>query len=619
MTPHGVQSGTSTILDGSVEGRVTVSPTDMESLRCSIKIEHKYGSTILPDTHEGHIEDCKSNSKTLCRNKQRPNPQLTTLLLRRLLRLIDAQFTIQNHVEDGQIYEVSLLLDKAVSDLSGTISGGNTPEGVSGLDKDPSTEQLLVFGETLKGRKATLYARSDSAFARHMTSYITAWGMDVTYVSSDGRSERSTSEETSTPVRESWFSSPGVSTAPNPEVNASISSSRPFGSDNASHLSFIFIDDNTGILRECLQALRTEQHPQNSNARTRPSLTALHRSRSSPQLARVLGQSATSVVVFHFTSLANYKVTKDVIQSMMVTHGSTARLPEVMIIPKPVGPRRFLTAMHTAVTRPTIDPFFFPTAISPGVRSSGSSFPPPSDSRTNQITQTGLPFNRTTQSHGSWSSSDRSTKEHLFASLPSPSPLAIPDLHNEYFPDPAGKFGLSPSSGYLVSSPDGQPAGIFFHPRSKKKASPQPVERIGNNIAIQRCLSTPRPFGRDTKLFPGLHETSNSIPAATRPHSVTQSLKDVAVPITPTIPPSENRVSTSEPRSTLGSPANEGSSLKAVVKQSSQEQPDSIHKNVGAGLGKKGKNAISANDIVPPISVLIVDGHSTVNLYLMKC
>lgn len=615
VTPHGVQSGTSTILDGSTEGRVTVSPTDMDSLRCSIKIEHKYGSSILSDTNEGHVEDCKSTDKTLCRNKQRPNPQLTTLLLRRLLRLIDAQFTIQNHVEDGQIYEVSLLLDKAVSsasDLSGTISGGNAQEEVSGLDKDPSTEQLLVFGETLKGRKVTLYARSDSAFARHMTSYITAWGMDVNLIFSDGRTERSTNEETSTPVRESWFSTPGASAAPNPEVIASISSSRSFGSDSASHLSFIFIDDNTGVLRECLQALRAEQHPQNFNAPTHPSLATLHRSRSSPQLARVLGQYATSVVVFHFTSLANYKVTKDVIQSMMPTHGSAARFPEVMIIPKPVGPRRFLTAMHTAVTRPTIDPFFFPTAISPGtpgVQSSGSSFLPPPGSRTNQIIQTGPSINRATQS--------------LFANLPSPSPLAIPDYNNEYFPDPAGKFGLSPSSGYLVSSPDGQPAGIFFHPRSKKKASPQPMEQIGNRVPTQRCSSIPRPFvrgGRETKLFPSLHETSNPIPAAIRSHSVTQSLKDVAaIPVTPTIPPSENEVSTSEPRSTPGSPANESSSLKAVVKQPSQERPDPIDKNVGAGPRKKGKNTTPANNIVPPISVLIVDGHSTVKFCLMKC
>ena len=589
---------------------MTVSPTDMDSLRCSIKIEHKYGSSILSDTNEGHVEDCKSNDKTSCRDKQRPNPQLTTLLLRRLLRLIDAQFTIQNHVEDGQIYEVSLLLDKAASsatDLSGTISGGNAQEEISGLDKDPSTEQLLVFGETLKGRKVTLYARSDSAFARHMTSYITAWGMDVNCVFSDGRSERSTNEEAPTPIRESWFSTPGASTTLNPEVAASISGSKSFGSDNASHLSFIFIDDNTGILRECLQALRAEQHPQNFNARIRPSSAALHRSRSSPQLARVQGQSATlhatSVVVFHFTSLANYKVTKDVIQSMMPTHGSTARFPEVMIIPKPVGPRRFLTAMHTAVTRPTIDPFFFPTAISPGTSGLQSSFLPPSDSRTNQTTQTGSSFNRATQS--------------LFSSLPSPSPLATPDYNNEYFPDPAGKFGLSPSSGYLVSSPDGQPAGIFFHPRSKKKASPQPVEQIGNRVPTQRCLPIPRPVvrgGRETKFFPSLHETSNPIPAATRPHSVTQSRKDVAA-----IPTSENRVSTSEPRSTPGSPANEGSSLKAVLKQPSQERRGSTDNNVGARPGKKGKNTTPANQIIPPISVLIVDGHSTVNLCLMKC
>ena len=619
VTPHGVQFGKSSVRDGIAEGRVTASPTDMDSLRCSIKIEHKYSTNVSSESNQGRAEDCKSNGKGLGRNKQRPNPQLTTLLLRRLLRLIDAQFTIQNHVEDGQIYEVSLFLGKAVSPapkLPGSISGCNALEEVSALNKDPSVEQLLVFGETLKGRKATLYARSDSAFTRHITSYVTAWGMDINHVFSDGRNERSTSEETSTPVQESWFSTPGASTVPPSQV-ASISGSRSFGSENAPHLSFTLIDDDPGILRERLHALRAEQHPQNFNARARPSLVALHRSRSSPQLARVLGQSATlhppPVVVFHFTSLANFKVTKDVIQSVIPAHGSTVRFPDVMIIPKPVGPRRFLTAMHTAVTRPTIDPFFFPTATSPGtpgVQSSGSLSPPSLDpNASNQIPQTGPSFNRTTQPHGSWSNSDRSTKEHIFASLPSPSPLVIPDNNNEYFPDPAGKLGLSPSSGYLVSSPDGQPAGIFFHPRSKKKASPQLGERIGNYTPTRRHSLIPRRLvgeEREIKSSPVLHEAQESADVA-------------AVPVTPAIPVKGNEISIPEPRATPGSRAKEGGSSKATGKQPSQEKQDLIDKDVGVGLGKKSKSITPADgNIVPPISVLIVDGHSIVNLCLMK-
>ena len=44
---------------------------------------------------------------------------------------------------------------------------------------------------------------------------------------------------------------------------------------------------------------------------------------------------------------------------------TSVRMPEVIVIPKPAGPRRVLTALHTAVTKPIVDPFFAPIATSP--------------------------------------------------------------------------------------------------------------------------------------------------------------------------------------------------------------------------------------------------------------
>ncbi|KXN84226.1 Response regulator mcs4 [Leucoagaricus sp. SymC.cos] len=561
LTLHGVQSTQAPAVPEE-GGRVTASPVDMESLHCTIKIEHKYGPNAPADGNEGPVEDQETTGEAPAGQKGQA-PQISSVL-RRLLRLIDADFMIADNVEDGQAYEVGLLLVKTASPASKvpqSLSGNSVlVEEPSGSDTEPSVEQLLAFGETLKSRKVTFYANSANTFTRHITNYLATWGMDVTQVFSDNSSETSIDEGAPTPIQETRLTTSATHTASPPEA-ASNSASRPAGQENQPQISFVLIDDDVGILRERLHALRVEQNPLNLNARARPSLAALHRPRSSPQIARVLAQSTPSprppsVVVLHFTSLANFKATKDVIQTVMSTYsGSGIPVPEVMIIPKPVGPRRFLTAMHTAVTRPTIDSFFFPTATTPGTSSaqpSGSFFPAPSDPNSNnQSPQSGTLFNRATRPHGSRSNSDRSTKEHLLASLPSPSPLGIPD-NAEYFPDPNGKLGQSPSSGYLVSSPDGQPAGILFHPRSKKNTSPQSMERVGNQTAtVQRRTSVPRLFPVGAQSFHALHEASQ--------------------PQTPRLP----------------------------------VEPSPIVESAGK---KGGKNASpSDGNIVPPISVLIVD------------
>lgn len=612
VTPQGVRSETPSLRDEAVEGRVTASPVDMESLRCTIKIEHKYGAGASPYSCDGPAEDQDSSGETSSSEKRRTNPQFTTLLLRRLLRLIDAQFTIADNIQNGQTYEVNLILDKTVSPASKPsmpLSGSGILEEPSGSDAEPSVEQLLAFGETLKCRKVTLYANSANAFTRHITSYMAAWGMDVTHVFSDGSSETSLDEGVSTPVAEARFSSAGIPTSTQPEA-VSTGMSRSTGSENQSQTSFVLIDDDVGILRERLHALRVEQHPLNLNARARPSLAALHRPRSSLQITRVHEQRTPTrpppVVILHFTSLANFKATKDVIQSVMSTYThSPTPLPEIMIIPKPVGPRRFLMAIHTAVTRPTIDPFFLPTATSPGtpsVQLSGSFFPTPSDpSSNNPSPQAGSPFNRAARP-SSRTSSDRSTKEHIFASLPSPSPLGIPD-NVEYFPDPAGKLGPSPSSGYLVSSPDGQPAGIFFHPRSKKNASPQSMESVGNHVNIQRRGSTPRLFSGSEKSamsFSALHEVSQTPQPVVEAKSVVSNSKGAAGAA------AREGASTPGRRSPPESPGSENTpSRRASGKRPIHDKQDSI----GKSASKKGKGTNSSDgNIVPPISVLIVDG-----------
>ncbi|CAO1618196.1 unnamed protein product [Parajaminaea phylloscopi] len=85
--------------------------------------------------------------------------------------------------------------------------------------------------------------------------------------------------------------------------------------------------------------------------------------------------STTHAIIF-FTTLANYRSVRDVVQPLMESavqalgQGShsgaaAAMMPEIVVIPKPAGFRRVLTALQTAVLKPPVDPFFAPIATSP--------------------------------------------------------------------------------------------------------------------------------------------------------------------------------------------------------------------------------------------------------------
>ena len=136
--------------------------------------------------------------------------------------------------------------------------------------------------------------------------------------------------------------------------------------------SFILIDDDVSALRQQLLLLRNEQSF-NLNLK-RPRLAAHHRPKSSPQIMRakagrqssmVFNQQSSHPVVVHFTSLQNYKVVKDLIHSILSTPSPSNFVPEVIVLPKPAGPRRLLTALRTAIVKPIVDPFFSPIATSP--------------------------------------------------------------------------------------------------------------------------------------------------------------------------------------------------------------------------------------------------------------
>ncbi|KDR74494.1 hypothetical protein GALMADRAFT_250471 [Galerina marginata CBS 339.88] len=614
-------------------------------VRVKICISHKYAPS---ETHQGI-----GHPKDVVTTEIRTKPAFSTLLLRRILKKIDGRLISDlpppEAFTSGRSCELEMVLDRVPLPIHPHLQDDVPDEG---SQAEPTLEVLSSFGETLKGKRVALYASVKGSFAHHLTSYLTAWGMDVSHVSPDGQVDGLTDQLSSSQdeVQQSSFN-PLLATYAGETLRGSQTKSEQQPNVPLSP-HFIFVDDDVDILKERLQALRFEyQQPQAHNMRKRPSLSSHHRPRSSPQMARLMGLNnfirPSPVVIIHFTSLANYKVVRDVMQSMMISYAATSTpLPEVMIIPKPAGPRRFLTALHTAVTKPFVDPLFMPIAtspMSPGVpHSQGSFFSPPSSEH-------GVPSVRT-DSHGSSSqtnsasvkngdrplgsrsNSDRSTRSNENGNNPSsilpPSPLALPD-NVEYFSAAAERLGASPSSGLVIQSPDGQTAGIYFHPRSKnasRNPSSQSMERDRGQLTVpssRKGLTSRVPSGSkkgEDVTFSALHEANaqggggaggetTQAPPATSPAATPSSpvgpangqpeqpllASSILSPVPRRASDDARKLSTPSGTPTDGTPTG-----RRASKRTDSKDPSS------ASAKQKGKSATSDN-VVPPISVLIVD------------
>lgn len=446
------------------------------------------------------------------------------------------------------------------------------------LSPEPTLQELAAFSETLRGKKVTLCANSRGSFAHHLSSYLTAWGLDVSHYALDPLQAR------------------GPQDADN---DAALF--QPSAGPSTPQTSFVLIDDDIEVLKESLQAIKVDANTQNQTSpKPRPSL--IHRPKSTPQLLRGLpnlSRLVQNTTIVHFTSLANYKRVKDIVQSFIIS--SQKQLPEVLVIPKPAGPRRVLTAFYTALKKPVVDPFFSPIATSPATPASrNSSFYFPHDQQKAKQGPRPSASNRRTDSD----KSAKSQAEREYAPVP-PSPLSISDSL-EYFSETTMKLGTSPSSGLVLQSPDGQPAGIFFLPKSgglgtiPSKATTQTptMERDrGQFVMTSRRPSeegndTPRRSPR-TQLTPNQTESSTFADRqASGDHQGTRSTKKVDTQAegtpqkgsTPPVSPGTRGSAISSRRSSNGRRSTGGDS-KPTPSKGSQDQK-----------------------IVPPISVLIVDG-----------
>ncbi|KAF7301248.1 hypothetical protein MIND_00689600 [Mycena indigotica] len=553
-----------TVLPDTIDA-ITSSPTSEDGpIECTIQIAHKFGN-----------------------GESRPNPHFSSLVLRRLLRQIGGSLKSDlPSSTSARTCELTLTLDRAPADAVSPTTSTDFAE--------PTTEELSLFADKLKGAKVALYASSKSSFAQHVTRYLADWGMDVSHMSGDGEVDEqppAAPEEPPDPIIPAITSE--VPTAP-PSPVADLKPNR---------LSFIFIDDDVTVLRERLNALRVDPPYSLTLAPKRPPLPH-HSRRSTNQIPRVTSLAPQpSVVIVHFTSLASFKIVKDVLQSDLSSYiNSTLPMPEVMIIPKPAGPRRVLTQLHMAVTRAPVDPSFSPIATSPGTPSSSSFY----GYSNFGIGRSSAGSNRPSSARSNSDRSNRSgTKDFLDRPAAPPSPLSMAN-GTEYFSDDAVQLGSTPSSGLLISSPPGQPAGIFFSPRASRTTGKKPVippmERDTGQLLPpgSRRASISR-TGSDNPTFSTLHEISGRPPSRTvaTPLSSSEpsSLPTLASIKTDALPTTEAPPIPQSPSPGSSSPQVNSPLRRPFRRRTATPDPKTLEKPA----------ATPDIDIVPPISVLIVE------------
>lgn len=248
----------------------------------------------------------------------------------------------------------------------------------------------------------------------------------------------------------------------------------------------------------------------------------------------------------------------------------------------------------------------------------------------------------------------------------------------EYFSDAAAKLGTSPSSGLVIQSPDGSPAGIFFHPKAKSSRNPispaaekeqgqtstqtagrkrgisfrrpsseSEENKLSRTNTVAAHAETARrlaraPISPDVVSTQDILDTSRSPLVKGKQRAISDDMLSLTIgvsqmgqtsstggssvtsdplppsPTEPTAPrlgtrmtsPIDTQITQSTPPITPQLRASGGTS--PTVRRSVRRPAADSHTSALATVQKKGKSSTSTtptdSTIVPPISVLIVDG-----------
>ena len=470
-------------------------------LLCIFEIVHNLNQTsgstaVTPKAELNPFTRLKEQSEAA-------SPKLDTVFCRRLLASQNASLKTDaqpsSPLGNGlprRVYELSVLLPRGgplvePAVLSLEEEAIRQPFVGMKLAREPTLGELSDFADSLRGKKVTLHASLTSLFARHLTSYLAAWGLDISHIPiEDQHAFGAGLPEFSIPTgggdngQNGSYRTKSLDEAHNPAIDDG---------------KFVIIDDDVAVLRRELTRIRAEAPVLSFKPRLLKRPTLVNRTRSSPHVR----QAATSPrhdgpVIIHFTSLAKYNQVRDIISSLLGVSSPTTSSPflhpEVMVIPKPVGPRRFLTALHTAVNKPVVDPFFSPIATSP--RSPGGGHFSARTPLTSDLGKDGGFFDsvaeedhlnvgsantaRSVSDSSGGSQKARSplgeyppshtsivrSEQGLHLSIPTPGDIMATPA-SEYFSNAASRASSASGSAVIMQSPDGRPVGMFFEPPNK--------------------------------------------------------------------------------------------------------------------------------------------------------
>ncbi|KAG2201024.1 hypothetical protein INT47_006568 [Mucor saturninus] len=276
-----------------------------------------------------------------------PNANLTS----QLLTYIGGSCAIDTETENQTRFEFSFQLGLGKRELP-TIKHGpsllqNHYANIK-FSNEPSLKELHKFIENLKGLKMVLHAPEQSIFAKHMTSCLASWNTDISHV------PVTVHESTPAEEEEVAFTAaiPTTPPVPSPAIEEEHLHSIP--------PSFILIDDDIPTLESKLGEFRT-QPPASANV-----LQQAHQGRRNHYNKKNFFHQGTTAII-HFTSLNNYKAVRDTIAAyaFLPSGRDPFSMPRVVVVPKPAGPRRFLTALHTAWNNSVVEPHFSAIATSP--------------------------------------------------------------------------------------------------------------------------------------------------------------------------------------------------------------------------------------------------------------
>ncbi|CAG8496488.1 12040_t:CDS:2 [Funneliformis mosseae] len=289
-----------------------------------------------------HIAGVNLSKKSNHNKPVIPNANLT----HKLLRFLGADIKMESE-ENSQRLEITIELE-----AGSPLAPPNVPNVNEEIRRryphlritgEPSMEELIKTSRNMRGQRVALHATSKSYFAQRITSCLTTWGTDVSHVPIGGEEGLETPQSITPLDSGAGTPQPSEDHQNHDDLQQSSSANLP--------PTFIIIDDDIDTLKKQLYQLQKVPFPLKVRQR--------HESTSS--------SSSQTTAVIHFTSLANYKSVKDAVQYINSSPPTTCclSLPQVLVIPKPAGPRRFLTALHTTINKIVVDPVYMPIATSP--------------------------------------------------------------------------------------------------------------------------------------------------------------------------------------------------------------------------------------------------------------